>query len=166
MAGVWTPERVDSIRTMALAGLSATQIAVQLGEGITRNMICGVAFRNKFHFLGVGGYSSHKPRPRKPKSEPISKPKRTYLKCIEITPEPPPPPVHVTLMELESWMCKWPIGDPRREDFRYCGAKRHEEYPYCSNCCMLAYESPESRNADAQKQAGQNRFVHPSLRVW
>lgn len=41
----WTDERIDQLRTMWDKGMSASQIAEQLGGGITRNAVIGKAHR-------------------------------------------------------------------------------------------------------------------------
>ncbi|NBU29555.1 MAG: GcrA cell cycle regulator, partial [Caulobacteraceae bacterium] len=44
----WTDERVNTLRTLWAEGLSASQIAKQLGGGVTRNAVIG-----KVHRLGL-----------------------------------------------------------------------------------------------------------------
>jgi GcrA cell cycle regulator len=47
---------------------------------------------------------------------------------VPVETEPVAAPVAVSrrqgcsLLELTSRSCRWPIGNPRSEDFRYCGA--------------------------------------------
>src|SRR5437899_1237256 len=62
-AGMWTDERVDQLKTLWTEGLSASQIARVLGEGITRNAVIG-----KVHRLGLAGRAtpSRADRPRLP----------------------------------------------------------------------------------------------------
>src|SRR5256886_7440797 len=59
----WTDERVELLKKLWTDGLSASQIAAELG-GITRNAVIG-----KVHRLGLSGRakspSSAAPRPRK-----------------------------------------------------------------------------------------------------
>src|SRR4030081_2846895 len=59
----WTDERVETLKKLWADGLSASQIAAELG-GITRNAVIG-----KVHRLGLSGRakspSSSAPRPRK-----------------------------------------------------------------------------------------------------
>lgn len=39
----------------------------------------------------------------------------------------------ITMEELKSTMCKWPIGDPRKKStFHFCGEKRDEGCSYCT----------------------------------
>ena len=62
----WTDERVELLKKLWADGLSASQIAAELG-GITRNAVIG-----KVHRLGLSGRakspSSSAPRPRKARS--------------------------------------------------------------------------------------------------
>src|SRR5436309_13039421 len=64
----WTDERVEMLKKLWADGLSASQIAAELG-GITRNAVIG-----KVHRLGLSGRakspSSAAPRPRKPRAHP------------------------------------------------------------------------------------------------
>ncbi len=55
---MWNDERVATLRKLWTDGLSASQIAKQLG-GVTRNAVIG-----KVHRLGLAG----RPRPRVPPS--------------------------------------------------------------------------------------------------
>jgi GcrA cell cycle regulator len=39
----------------------------------------------------------------------------------------------VTLQELKPYHCRFPIGDPKRSDFRFCGCSRvDDKKPYCA----------------------------------
>src|SRR6185437_10813421 len=49
-ANMWTDDRVDQLKSLWTEGLSASQIARALGEGITRNAVIG-----KVHRLGLAG---------------------------------------------------------------------------------------------------------------
>lgn len=46
----WTDERVERLSTLWLGGRSASQIAAELGEGVSRNAVIG-----KVHRLGLSG---------------------------------------------------------------------------------------------------------------
>tara|TARA_R110002124_G_scaffold149220_1_gene315061 strand:- start:207535 stop:207708 length:174 start_codon:yes stop_codon:yes gene_type:complete len=37
----------------------------------------------------------------------------------------------MTMMKLESGMCRWPIGEPEDKDFHFCAAKCEAGSPYC-----------------------------------
>lgn len=46
---------------------------------------------------------------------------------------------HIKLVELDSHTCRWPIGDPREEDFCFCGKKVHAGQTYCDEHSQVAY---------------------------
>ena len=156
----WTDERVELLKKLWADGLSASQIAAELG-GITRNAVIG-----KVHRLGLSGRakttSTATPRPRKPRAP--SHPatmfhthgatalKPVALSEVDIAPviqrETYLEPVsceRVTIMELRECMCRWPIGDPGSADFRFCGSRSNSGSPYCSYHAQLAYQPATDR---------------------
>lgn len=159
----WTDERIEELRKLWADGLSASQIADSLG-GVSRNAVIG-----KIHRLGLSGrVKSARSAPRRnanaprPAPRPQSPPRvmavgSTVVKIVEredaeLAPEPEvyvePPlaevvPIHggVTLFELKSCSCRWPIGDPSSPDFRFCGARTNGNETYCSVHAELAFPS-------------------------
>ncbi|MEQ1899839.1 MAG: GcrA family cell cycle regulator [Devosia sp.] len=63
----WTEERVELLKKLWLEGLSASQIAGVLGEGVTRNAVIG-----KVHRLKLSGRA--KPASSTPRARPASRP--------------------------------------------------------------------------------------------
>lgn len=59
------------------------------------------------------------------------RPPRTRLRLIESQME-------VTLQELTKNTCRWPLGDPRRSDFRFCGCPPRKGSPYCTEHSIKA----------------------------
>ena len=53
-------------------------------------------------------------------------------------------------IDLESWHCKFPLGDPSTPDFRHCGAPKPMGQSYCPTHAKIAY-SPGSSQAQARK---------------
>lgn len=45
----------------------------------------------------------------------------------------------VTLMDLTERSCRWPVGDPRHNDFRFCGDYAEPGRVYCCQHHALAY---------------------------
>lgn len=43
------------------------------------------------------------------------------------------------VVELKGNVCCWPIGDPGRPDFRFCGKRAAHAKPYCVEHVSLAY---------------------------
>lgn len=128
----WTDEAVAALRKLVMSGLSASQIAAEMSAALernfTRNAIIGKASR--LH-MRIGIKPKDAPIPaekQKAKAPPAQKPKAIEVKPMVIVVEPPvveiviPQTRRVTIFDLEPGMCKFPIGDPRKDDFTFCGA--------------------------------------------
>lgn len=165
----WTDERVELLKKLWSDGLSASQIAAQLGDGVTRNAVIG-----KVHRLNLAGRAkpaSTGPRQRKPRTSTQRPAARhftagnTALKThAQPAPRRVPQPatmkdivvpisLNVTLLQLTEAMCKWPSGDPGSEDFHFCGHKSWNSRPYCEYHSRVAYQ-PVERRRDRRRQAG------------
>lgn len=149
----WTDERIDDLKRLWAEGLSASQIAGQLGPGLTRNSVI-----SKLHRLpGVPKRAAttrsapavpRRPTPPKvrsgkltPSSARIIKPKSAPLPV-----EPPAPvvPLMLSLFDISDRVCKWPIGDPREESFGFCGHPASVKR-YCAFHGSLAYQPADKR---------------------
>ena len=114
----WTDERIELLKNLWDSGQSASQIAKELGEGVTRNAVIG-----KAHRLGL----KSRPSPVKAdKPEAPAAPKRVEKKEAKKL---------VTLLDLTDRMCKWPHGHPGDEDFHFCGKPSEPGMPYCAAHC-------------------------------
>lgn len=162
----WTDERVELLKKLWQDGLSASQIAKQLG-GVTRNAVIG-----KVHRLGLSGRATPSkparnvykaPRPARPAQAP-SAPRR-MAEPLSSASAPTQAPVRyvdeapgsATVLTLGAHMCKWPIGDPAMDNFTFCG-RRSGEGPYCHEHSRIAYQP-----AQTKKRSGPNELAR-SLR--
>ena len=178
----WTDDRVEKLKTMWTEGMSASQIAKELG-GVTRNAVIG-----KVHRLGLSSRNQGKATEA---SEPAAK-----VEEPPAAPEPASPPEQakasgpveaaveeddgtsgdlpstvigpedlaalpsenqvdiaeidrgarkLSLMELTERTCKWPIGDPSRGEFYFCGHPVVPGKPYCKGHTAAAYQPMSSR---------------------
>jgi len=176
----WTDDRVATLTKLWAEGLSASQIAKQLG-GVTRNAVIG-----KVHRLGLSGRAkpssparkaaaaktaaarsrAAKPRSTKsatPKPKPVRAPSapRTPRVIAKAVVAPPPPleakPMSngefATILTITDHMCKWPIGDPGTDSFRFCGRKTDPEEPYCVAHSRVAYQPSRRRGASSNTKA-------------
>ena len=50
------------------------------------------------------------------------------------------------LLDLEKGDCRWPIGEPRRPDFHFCGAPQIADRPYCELHWRMAFQPPRPRH--------------------
>jgi len=153
----WTDERVELLKKLWQDGLSASQIAAELG-GVTRNAVIG-----KVHRLGLSGRgqpTSSIKRQRRTHSTGIRRPRPVsvgnlalksnldYLPDADLQPRRNvvvPIPLKLSIFQLNEHTCKWPIGDPGREDFHFCGHESLESVPYCEYHAGVAYQAPEPR---------------------
>ena len=151
----WTDERVETLKKLWQDGLSASQIAKQLG-GVTRNAVIG-----KVHRLGLSGRAAPSkparpvfkaPRPARPVAQPAAPRRISDPPLAMVASAPPPAPVrHIdeapgsaTVLTLGAHMCKWPIGDPSTDEFTFCG-RRQDNGPYCLEHANIAYQPAQTK---------------------
>jgi GcrA cell cycle regulator len=167
----WTDERVETLKKLWSDGLSASQIAKQLG-GVTRNAVIG-----KVHRLGLSGRAApSRPTRRASAPKPAAKPRQAAQAPsaparARTAPAPQPArpaaadpaPVEAerlpsgefaTVLTLREGMCKWPIGDPSDHTFRFCGRKSGPGSAYCQAHAQLAYQPQAKRKRKPADDAG------------
>lgn len=173
----WTDERVEKLKKLWAEGLSASQIAAQLG-GVSRNAVIGKVHRLALPGRAKAGGSS---APRAPKRQP-SAPRAPSYSSRPSAPRSAPRTVGATalraeadpsifeeieldradnvvvpisrrlaLTELSERTCKWPVGDPLKDDFHFCGNDSPEASPYCSYHARLAYQPTSDRRRAAAR---------------
>jgi GcrA cell cycle regulator len=49
------------------------------------------------------------------------------------------------LLDLEPGDCRWPIGEPKHEDFHFCGRPHVPGRPYCAQHWDMAFQPPRPR---------------------
>lgn len=172
-AGIsWTDERVELLKKLWNDGLSASQIATELGN-VTRNAVIG-----KVHRLGLSGRAKDKAAAQRPRkaarapSPPVAIPPQNRTNVI-MAPVPRPPVVQleptvpvedeaaalpvserVTIMELRKSMCRWPMGDPTKAEFRFCGGRSITGLPYCDHHARVAYQPVADRKRERKFARG------------
>ena len=161
----WTDERVELLRRLWLEGLSASRIAAELADGITRNAVIG-----KVHRLGLSGRvkapmspASRDREARTPAPKPAMPAMHGNLALKAMPAEAIVPKSagevvipfaeNVTMMELRETMCRWPVGDPSSPDFRFCGGRRNggSDGPYCAHHARIAYQPAMERRRDRDR---------------
>lgn len=158
----WTDERVELLKKLWSDGLSASQIAAELGS-ITRNAVIG-----KVHRLGLSGRAKtagvSAPRQRKSRSSAHmlrigrgairGNTALAHAYEVEVEPEPElidnviPIGQRRTILELTEQTCRWPVGDPGNGDFFFCGGNTIGGLPYCAYHSRMAYQPASDRRRD------------------
>src|SRR6201997_5391930 len=162
----WSDDRVEQLKKLWEAGLSASQIAAELGN-VTRNAVIG-----KVHRLGLSGRAksptSAAPRPRKARapqhmmrvSRPVSRGNTALAHVFEVELEPDPiaydnvVPMsqRLSLLELNEATCHWPIGDPSSSEFFFCGGKALTRRPHCAHHPRIPSQPASDRRRQPPKQ--------------
>jgi GcrA cell cycle regulator len=171
----WTDDRVEVLKKLWSEGLSASQIAKQLG-GVTRNAVIG-----KVHRLGLAGRAApSRPAARMvavPRPKPVVPPRPAVVAGTDVAsaqqraaalapapqaaagqaaPAPRPavarPANVIGVLELTSHTCRWPIGDPDDPEFGFCGMKTADGLPYCPEHAAIAYQQQVDRKPGEPKR--------------
>lgn len=132
----WTDERVTLLKKLWCEGKTAAEIAKALG-GVTRNAVIGKAHRLKLSNRVSPIQQNERKEDRTPEIRKIpkakivqtAKPANTAFKGLK-------------LIELKERMCRWPSGDPKDEDFAFCGCNTVAGLPYCEDHAKMAYQVP------------------------
>jgi len=139
----WTVNQVTAMTKLWQEGLSASQVARQLG-GTSRNAVIG-----KLHRLGLAG----RPAPvrfRAPAGRSLDRTssrgrssgpyavKRLARAHPSEAADPSLAPM-ATMQTLTASCCRWPIGDPRDPDFGFCGRARADLGSYCLGHAQVAF---------------------------
>lgn len=165
----WTDERVEMLRKLWSEGLSASQIAAQLG-GVSRNAVIGKVHRLKLSARGrataaparqkktAQGSSGAKVAARAAPTRPMTMTIGATALQAQFDAEPVARQVlrpvanvvvpisrRLQLIQLTERTCKWPNGDPLTEDFNFCGNDSAETGPYCSYHARIAFQPPSER---------------------
>jgi len=149
----WDDDRVAALKQLWADGLSASQIAAELGGGISRNAVVG-----KVHRLRLAGRMRHDPagggvvRERKKRKRKaafcrlsleggaqIAAAEFAAIEASAVTDAEIPEAQRLTLLELRDGACRWPIGHPGSADFFFCGGEAVADKPYCAGHCARAY---------------------------
>lgn len=164
----WTDERVELLRKLWSEGLSASQIAAQLGS-VTRNAVIGKVHRLKLSSRGrtavaaprqkkvassAGGSKAATRAPTVTRTVTASIGATALQTQFEVEPvvryrpaEDVVVPIsrRLQLVQLSERTCKWPNGDPLTEDFSFCGTDTADTGPYCTYHSRIAFQPAAER---------------------
>jgi GcrA cell cycle regulator len=158
----WPHNRVEQLKQLWEAGLSASQIAAELGD-VSRNAVIG-----KVHRLGLSGRAkslcSTAPRQRNAHpaqhkvraARPVARGNTALAQAFEVEVESVPVTTdnvvpmsqRLSLLELNEATCHRPIGDPSSPDFFLCGGKVLTGLPYCARHSRIAYQPRQFKTVE------------------
>ena len=144
----WTEEMIDGLKQMWKEGLTTNEIAKRLG--VSKNSIVG-----KVHRLNLKA----RPSPIKKKEEitateitetkeEVVKQSNTPIKKITVssvnilTTKKTKKDSCLKLTDLDNHTCRWPIGDPKDDNFCFCGKTIRSGQTYCEEHAAIAYVKP------------------------
>jgi len=136
----WNEERTATLRKLWLEGMSASQVARQLG-GVSRSAVIG-----KVHRLGItvrevptrqraAVRTAVRAQPRTRAVRDAAPVQRSALRLIEIAEMAPT----ANILGLEIHSCRWPIGNPDSHDFGFCGREKTARGSYCDEHARGAF---------------------------
>jgi GcrA cell cycle regulator len=159
----WTDEMTEELKTRRIAGDSATQIAMVMNCGMTRNMVIGKLWR-----LGMCKEKPVQSQPRivaeRPPRPRTARRRRGVSDQVRnafglwtsdtkrlTSPQPLSSDVHevptmrcIGIEDLTDKNCHWPLWPDDRKPFDggvpvYCGAPAVDGCPYCGHHASIAY---------------------------
>jgi len=164
-ASPWTDERIDRLKARWSQGATARQISRELGHGISRSAVLGKVHRLRIddatrqvtgreeridagrvlHLRETVAGSAPSRRPRVLPAWVLNA--KRYIDDRGVDTDIPLSQRR-PLLELNPGTCRWPVGEPGKPDFFFCGAEPLPNKPYCAAHCTRAY-----RQADATARA-------------
>jgi GcrA cell cycle regulator len=163
----WTDERVSLLKQLWGEGKTAAEIAKLMGGGVSRNAVIGKAHRLKLsgrispvqtntrpETYVARGLQQPANQSRRPQVRNTTPKERSY-----VSPVAPPmvedymPGKGVKLTELREATCRWPLGDPKDENFRFCGCESVPGMPYCEHHARMAYQTGRSSKLKIEELA-------------
>ena len=140
----WNQQKVDDLKKLWNEGVATSRIGEQLG--FTKNAVIGKAFR-----LGL----ERRQNSRKKTSQPASFSstnlyRETSTSSSSVTVKREPTRRREKFSFKKSIVgtgsfksCQWPIGDPLKDGFHYCGCQNIPTKPYCIEHYKKAYNVDE-----------------------
>ncbi len=156
---IWTDEAVEELKRMWDRGMTTGQIAKALN--VTKNSIIGKVHRlcltarpspikksassdEEKKTPKTSKKSTSSAKTTKEKSKPAvqaeAKPaSKVVSEQIPADKSPVLEKTNIPLVKLDNHTCRWPMGDPRDEDFCFCGKRVRTGQTYCEEHSAVAY---------------------------
>jgi GcrA cell cycle regulator len=159
----WNNERIEALTKMWREGLSASQVARQLG-GVSRSAVIG-----KVHRLGIAGRDAPtRPMGGRPSTRVRATPGGVRRPQTLRTPREPAISLPRVAFEvaatasihtLTAHACRWPIGEPDQAGFGFCGRLRTGHASYCDGHAPMATRRRETSMKPKEIERLASRFA-------
>lgn len=173
---VWTEAMMSRLVDLQARGDSCSQIAAELGCGLTRNAVIG-----KLHRMGITGGAAAMPekerikRTKEAAARKNQKRKERRQEWRSQNPTPPRAPVPLmvcmdvdprglSLVDLEPGDCRYPSGEGA--DITFCGHPSMDGRSYCAPHARLTLSSERGwskAEAEAARRDRRNKYTQVLL---
>lgn len=131
----WTTGQIETLMRLWQAGARTADIGAAIGKN--KNGVIG-----KAHRLGLAPRRRGTPRTNAARPMPL-KPKKIIVGSrgspSHVVFEKEYTPNNTALLDLKKQQCRWPLGDPLKPDFQWCGNDRMADCPYCEQHRQMAF---------------------------
>ena len=178
MSGEWTDGAICLLRQYWAEGHSTAEIGRRLG--ISKNAVVGKAHRldlpgRPSPIRSSGAISPAPAQPRAPRLAemmPLSRDRPETAAPAEAPEKAPALPAKPAIARLvpatqrepaitSNQPCCWPVGEPGRAGFHFCGASALLGKPYCGDHAQLAYKPKPPREPPIAAATFYPSFVRP-----
>lgn len=170
----WTDERIERLKSLLATGMSASKIAADLG-GMTRNAVIGKAHRlglmRERRIASPSEIAERQRQAAAARSRGQAEGARRRIEAraqskrhaapetvsplgdqvdgmVDLPFENIPVGQRCSILELTETSCRWPIGDPKGDEFFFCGGKTVDGLPYCGYHSRIAYQPIAERRRE------------------
>ena len=169
----WNENKVNILKECWGKGLTASQIAVKIGDGVTRNAVIG-----KAHRLNLQTKTSSKKTVSKVKTEnnnvEVKQQKLgsrvSKFKALLLDPSfPPERPTK--LLDLTDEHCRWPLGEKMKPATFFCGRKIVEsknsgkKLTYCALHLLYGYVNKADKEDDQISEGDLPQFLEKKIKI-
>lgn len=155
--GLWgkLPELSDKLVELWNGGASASECAMKLGNGITRNAVLGRLMRLKESGVEIRHAEPRAPQPKKQRPsrarpKPISKPVPDYRTLEPLQLESGE---FITALSAKDKHCRYSYGDAADPGFAYCGRDVRPGHSWCEAHCAVVYQPKHPATQEAEAAA-------------
>ena len=169
----WDENKIKILKGCWGKGLTASQIAVKIGCGITRNAVIGKAHRLNLQVKTTSKKIVSRVNTKNNDTE-VKQQKLTSrvgrFKALLLDPSfPPEQPTK--LIDLTDEHCRWPLGEKMKPATFFCGRKIVEsknsgkKLKYCALHLLYGYVQKSDKEEDQIKEGDLPQFLEKKIKI-